>query len=106
MEHTGIIRRIDDLGRIVIPKEIIRIMGFQIDQPLEIFPDPENGTVTFKRCRVGTRTLKQSAIDMKRLVRESAYSLCSHQIILNKLAEIDDILKNEDEFDMGDNTNV
>lgn len=36
MKSTGIIRRIDDLGRIVIPKEIRRTMEIQEDDPLEI----------------------------------------------------------------------
>ena len=37
MKATGIIRRIDDLGRIVIPKEIRRSMGIREGEPLEIF---------------------------------------------------------------------
>lgn len=37
MQATGIIRRIDDLGRIVIPKEIRRNFGIREGEPLEIF---------------------------------------------------------------------
>ena len=37
MEATGIVRRVDDLGRIVIPKEIRRNLGIREDDPLEIF---------------------------------------------------------------------
>mgnify|MGYP001119666243 CR=1 FL=1 len=37
MKATGIIRRIDDLGRIVIPKEIRRNLGIREGEPLEIF---------------------------------------------------------------------
>lgn len=37
MKATGIIRRIDDLGRIVIPKEIRRNLGIHEGDPLEIF---------------------------------------------------------------------
>ena len=37
MEATGIIRRVDDLGRVVIPKEIRRSLGIREDDPLEIF---------------------------------------------------------------------
>ena len=36
MKTTGIIRRIDDLGRVVIPKEIRRNLGIREDDPLEI----------------------------------------------------------------------
>lgn len=37
MKATGIIRRIDDLGRVVIPKEIRRNLGIREGDPLEIF---------------------------------------------------------------------
>lgn len=39
MKSTGIIRRIDDLGRIVIPKEIKRTLGLRDGDPMEIFVD-------------------------------------------------------------------
>lgn len=48
MKATGIVRRIDDLGRIVIPKEIRRTMRIKEGSPLEIFTD-SNGTVIFKK---------------------------------------------------------
>lgn len=47
MKATGIIRRIDDLGRVVIPKEIRRTAGIKEGDPLEIFFDPETKTVGF-----------------------------------------------------------
>lgn len=37
MKETGIVRRIDDLGRIVIPKEIRRTLGIKESDPMEIF---------------------------------------------------------------------
>ena len=37
MKETGIVRRVDDLGRIVIPKEIRRNLGIHEGDPLEIF---------------------------------------------------------------------
>jgi AbrB family looped-hinge helix DNA binding protein len=49
MKSTGVVRRIDDLGRVVIPKEIRRNMLLEEGDPLEIFTDAENGTVTFKK---------------------------------------------------------
>lgn len=42
MRATGIIRRIDDLGRICIPKEIRRKLKITEDDPMEIFIDGEN----------------------------------------------------------------
>ena len=47
MKATGIVRRIDDLGRIVIPKEIRRTLKIREGDPLEIFL--ENDYVCFKR---------------------------------------------------------
>lgn len=41
MKTTGIVRRMDDLGRVVIPKEIRRNMGIKEGQPLEIFLNGE-----------------------------------------------------------------
>ena len=48
MKATGIVRRIDDLGRIVIPKELRRTMRIQEGTPLEIFID-EGGGVVFRK---------------------------------------------------------
>lgn len=47
MKATGVIRRIDDLGRVVIPKEIRRTMNTREGEPLEIFL--EDGGVVFKK---------------------------------------------------------
>lgn len=43
MKATGIIRRVDDLGRVVIPKEIRRTLKIREGEPLEIFTDNVNG---------------------------------------------------------------
>ena len=48
MKATGIIRRIDDLGRVVIPKEIRRNMKIREGDPLEIYTEA-NGTVCFRK---------------------------------------------------------
>lgn len=47
MRATGIVRRIDDLGRVVIPKEIRRTMKIREGDPLEIFL--QDGMVCFKK---------------------------------------------------------
>ena len=47
MKSTGIVRRIDDLGRVVIPKEIRRTMHIHENDPLELFMEGEY--VCFKR---------------------------------------------------------
>lgn len=48
MKATGIVRRIDDLGRVVIPKEIRRTMRIREGDPLEIYTNRE-GEIIFKK---------------------------------------------------------
>ena len=50
MRATGIVRRIDDLGRVVIPKEIRRTLRIKEGDPLELFTTRE-GEVVFKKYR-------------------------------------------------------
>ncbi len=45
MKATGIIRRVDDLGRVIIPKEIRRQCGIEEGEPLEIFTDKVDNKV-------------------------------------------------------------
>ena len=49
MKATGIVRRIDDLGRVVIPKEIRTQMGIKEGDPLEIYTTDTPGEIVFKR---------------------------------------------------------
>ena len=51
MKATGIVRRIDELGRIVIPKEIRRVLRIREGDPIEIFTD-EDGVVLKKYARI------------------------------------------------------
>ena len=48
MKATGIVRKIDDLGRIVIPKEIRKTLRIKEGTPLEIFTE-DNGDIIFKK---------------------------------------------------------
>lgn len=45
MKATGIVRRIDDLGRVVVPKEIRRTLRIREGDPLEIFTDREGQVI-------------------------------------------------------------
>ena len=53
MKATGIVRRIDDLGRIVIPKEIRRTLHIRESDPIEIFTDREGQIVLRKYSPIG-----------------------------------------------------
>lgn len=48
MKATGIVRRIDDLGRVVIPKEIRKTLKIKEGMPLEIYTDKEGGIILRK----------------------------------------------------------
>ncbi len=53
MKATGIVRRIDELGRIVIPKEIRRTLRIREGDPLEIFTNHEGGIILKKYSPIG-----------------------------------------------------
>ena len=53
MKATGIVRRIDDLGRVVIPKEIRRTLRIREGDPLEIYTDREGEVILKKYSMIG-----------------------------------------------------
>lgn len=76
MKATGIVRRIDDLGRVVIPKEIRRSMGIREGDPLELFMDgdgvcfvPYRSTLAQKIKDIGEE-LEDMTFENKRRVHE------------------------------------
>ena len=54
MKATGIIRRVDDLGRVVIPREVRRTLGIREGDPLEIFTEGRD-TVCFRKYETNLR---------------------------------------------------
>lgn len=78
MKATGIVRKIDDLGRIVIPKEIRRTMRLSEGTPLEIFTDREGGVILKKYSPMA---------DLGNFARQYAESLASS---LNRKAAVCD----------------
>ncbi len=68
MKATGIVRRIDDLGRVVIPKEIRRTLRIREGEPLEIFTDREGEIILKKYSPMG---------ELSRFAKEYAESLAS-----------------------------
>jgi AbrB family transcriptional regulator (stage V sporulation protein T) len=66
MKATGIVRRIDDLGRVVIPKEIRRNLRIREGEPLEIFVDREGEIILKKYSPIG---------ELSSLAREYADSI-------------------------------
>lgn len=62
MKATGIVRRIDDLGRVVVPKEIRRSLGIRDGDPLEVFLDNQGGII-FKPYKVDEGQILSAAIE-------------------------------------------
>ena len=75
MKATGIVRRIDDLGRIVIPKEIRKTLKVREGEPLEIYTDREGQIILKKYSPMGEMGTfaKQYA---EALAKSSGYTVC------------------------------
>lgn len=67
MKATGITRRIDELGRIVIPKELRRVMGIAEGDQFEIYLNRENGGIVMKKY-VLEASIKESLIHARQQV--------------------------------------
>ena len=77
MKATGIIRRIDDLGRVVIPREIRRTLKIREGDPLEIFLE-DNGYVCFKKYSA----LGSLSEETLRVAQTMAQRTFNHQIAI------------------------
>ena len=75
MKATGVIRRIDDLGRIVIPKEIRRNLRIKEGENLEIFVDNEN--IILKKY-----SLMNKISDLALELTESMHTFTKHNIFI------------------------
>lgn len=68
MKATGIVRRVDDLGRIVIPKEIRRALGITDGTPMELFTEGKKLIVQKYIPELG---FKQSVDDLRKVFYET-----------------------------------
>lgn len=83
MKSTGIVRRIDNLGRIVIPKELRRTMRIKENDPMEIFTD-SNGII-LKKYSMHCEFCGED--DLSELIGESDKQICRKCI--KKFAELE-----------------
>lgn len=74
MKATGIVRRIDDLGRVVIPKEIRRTMRIREGDPLEIYTDREGEVIFKKYSPIG------ELMDFASSYAEALYKTCNFPV--------------------------
>lgn len=75
MKATGIVRRIDDLGRVVIPKEIRRTMRIREGTPLEIYTDRDGEVIFKKYSPIGELGIFASQY-AEILARTSGFGIC------------------------------
>ncbi|QDX91974.1 stage V sporulation protein T [Brevibacillus laterosporus] len=77
MKATGIVRRIDDLGRVVIPKEIRRTLRIREGDPLEIFVDRDGEVILKKYSPIG------ELADFAKEYADSLYESLNHIVIIS-----------------------
>jgi AbrB family transcriptional regulator (stage V sporulation protein T) len=76
MKATGIVRRIDDLGRVVIPKEIRRTMRIREGDPLDIYTDREGEVIFKKYSPIGELT------NFAAQYAETLHKVCTMDVII------------------------
>lgn len=101
MKATGIVRRVDDLGRIVIPRELRRQIGIQEGDPLEIFTIKENDKtmVVFSQYDAGMDTVKIKSEDYENAISELdtlSNEVCAYapNDMIDRLRQIAESFKN------------
>ena len=82
MKSTGITRRIDDLGRVVVPKEIRQTLNIKEGEPLEISVDTSAGMVCFQKIGPEEKTLTPKDVDgfFKKYIKENVNINDSYQV--------------------------
>lgn len=76
MKATGIVRRIDDLGRVVIPKEIRRTLKIREGMPMEIFTDASGEVILKKYSPVG------EMVQIAKAYAETLVTLTGHGVAI------------------------
>lgn len=94
MKETGMVRRIDDLGRIVIPKEMRKKMQLKVQDPVEFFFS-EEGIILKKYYET------EELVDIMRMAKVKANEICdqlspeNRKLIIKHIEEICNLIKNE-----------
>lgn len=96
MKATGIVRRIDDLGRIVIPKELRRTLHIKADDPIEIFT-ADDGVIALRKYEPSNSVLSYLE-RLEALIKKDEYIRESRKPeILEKVNELEALLKIEEQ---------
>ncbi|SHE79630.1 stage V sporulation protein T [Tissierella praeacuta DSM 18095] len=99
MEHTGIVRRVDELGRVVIPKEIRRTLRIREGDPLEISVDSKNVTISIKKYHpekvfdFEDEELEEIIAALKERIKDRDIIIRQHDLTESSQITEDEILK-------------
>jgi len=99
VEHTGIVRRVDELGRVVIPKEIRRTLRIREGDPLEVSTNSKDGTVTLKKYHpekvfdFEDEELEEIIAGLKERIKDRDIIIRQHDLTESSQITEDEILK-------------
>lgn len=93
MRATGIVRRIDDLGRIVIPRDIRRELMIKEGDPLEFYVDTVQGTVIL---RPYDNSYVNKIENIKAALQNEDFDIPTKRAVISHLATIKDLLDKAD----------
>lgn len=91
MKSTGIVRRVDELGRVVIPKELRRTLGIEEKDTLEIYVD--NDKIVLKKYEPSMACMLTGQVDENNLVLGDGKLVLSETAVKNLLPVLQDYLK-------------
>ncbi|KAB2331818.1 AbrB/MazE/SpoVT family DNA-binding domain-containing protein [Bacillus mesophilum] len=92
MKSTGIVRKVDELGRIVIPKELRKTLNIQIKDPIEIFVEDEKIILRKYESR-------QACLVTGEILDDNV-ALADGKIVLSKKALIDLVEEVNERFEL------
>lgn len=93
MKATGIVRRIDELGRIVIPKELRRTLHIKADDPIEIFT-AEDGVIALRKYEPTDSVLSYLEL-LEAIINDEEFRHKNKMLV--KIAELEALLKIEEQ---------
>jgi stage V sporulation protein T len=92
MKATGIVRRVDDLGRVVIPKEIRRTLDIKEGDPLELFL--EGDKICFQKY-IATEEYGSRLNRLIEILKEEDFSVPNKNTVLSALELAKELLKGD-----------
>lgn len=93
MKATGIIRRIDNLGRIVIPKELRRTLHIKDGDPIEIFT-ADDGVIALRKYEPSNSVLSYLEL-LETIINDEEFRHKNKMLV--KIAELEALLKIEEQ---------